>query len=50
MRGDNSLLYIVLVIVILHFAVGIGYLIYKLAGPVKKIEQNKEQESQNNEE
>ena len=38
MRDDNTLLYIVVAIVILHFLVGIGYLVYKLAGPVKKSE------------
>jgi len=42
MRGDNTLLYIVLAIVILHFAVGIGFLIYKLAGPVKKSKDEEE--------
>ncbi len=36
MRGDNTLLYIVLAIVILHFIIGIGFLVYKLAGPIKK--------------
>ena len=36
MRGDNTLLYIVVAIVILHFLIGIGYLVYKLAGPIKK--------------
>ncbi len=38
MRGDNTLLYIVVAIVILHFLVGIGFLVYKLAGPIKKSE------------
>lgn len=42
MRGDNTLLYIVVAIVILHFLVGIGYLVYKLAGPVKKSEPESE--------
>jgi len=36
MRDSNTLLYIVLAIVILHFIVGIGYLVYKLVGPIKK--------------
>ena len=40
MRGDNTLLYIVLAIVILHFVIGIGFLVYKLAGPVKKDKNN----------
>ncbi len=47
MRGDNTLLYIVLAIVILHFIIGIGFLVYKLAGPVKKSDDNKE--NKNNE-
>ena len=36
MRDSNTLLYIVLVIVILHFVIGFGFLAYKLLGPVKK--------------
>lgn len=36
MRGDNTLLYIVLAIVIVHFIIGVGFLVYKLTGPVKK--------------
>ncbi len=42
MRGDNTLLYIVLAIVIVHFIIGIGFLVYKLTGPVKKSGKNKE--------
>jgi hypothetical protein len=42
MRDSNTLLYIVLAIVILHFIIGIGYLVYKLAGPVKKKEEENE--------
>lgn len=38
MRDSNTLLYIVLAIVILHFVVGFGFLAYKLLGPVKKNE------------
>lgn len=38
MRGDNTLLYVVLAIVILHFVIGIGYLVYKLTKPIKKKE------------
>lgn len=38
MRDSNTLLYIVLVIVILHFVIGFGFLAWKLLGPVKKNE------------
>ncbi len=37
MRGDNTLLYIVLAIVIVHFIIGVGFLVYKLTGPVKNL-------------
>ncbi len=49
MRGDNTLLYVVVTIVILHFAVGIGYLIYKLAGPVKKSDKDIQSKTNNKE-
>lgn len=36
MRDSNTLLYIVLAIVIIHFVIGFAFLAYKLLGPVKK--------------
>lgn len=30
MRGDNSTIYIIAAIILLHFIVGMAYLIYKL--------------------
>jgi hypothetical protein len=44
MRDSNTLLYIVLAIVIIHFIIGIGFLAYKLLGPVKKSDENKTKE------
>jgi hypothetical protein len=35
MRDNNTLLYIIVTIVILHFLVGMILLAYKLLGPVK---------------
>jgi hypothetical protein len=35
MRDNNTLLYIIVTIVILHFLVGLIFLAYKLLGPVK---------------
>lgn len=30
MRGDNTIIYIIAIVIVLHFLVGIGYLLYKL--------------------
>ncbi|WP_164732912.1 hypothetical protein [Flagellimonas marinaquae] len=30
MRSDNTVIYIIAAVILLHFVVGIGYLIYKL--------------------
>lgn len=30
MRGDNTVIYIIAAVILLHFVAGIGYLIYKL--------------------
>ena len=30
MRGDNTTIYIIAIVIVLHFIVGIGYLLYKL--------------------
>ena len=38
MRDSNTLLYIIVTIVILHFLVGLIFLAYKLLGPVKNRE------------
>lgn len=36
MRDSNTVLYIVLAIVVIHFLIGFAFLAYKLLGPVKK--------------
>lgn len=41
MRGDNTFLFLVVGIVLLHFLIGFGYLIYKLTIGGKK-KRNKE--------
>ena len=35
MNSDSTLLYILVIITVLHFLVGIGYLLYKLGGSSK---------------
>ena len=43
MGQSNTLLYVVLAIVILHFIIGFGFLAWKLLGPIKKTDlKNKE--------
>ncbi len=36
MRGDNTILFIIIAVVLGHFIVGIAYLIYKIYGKKNK--------------